>query len=720
MNVSWTDNADNETHFLLERSTDGVHFRRIASLGANTTEFIDSNLTGGMQYQYRLRSVNGIGGSKWVRGSGTTVTEVPPAAPSGFTATGVSTSSIQLGWTDNATNELNFLIDRSSDGVTFSRIASLSTDATSFTDTGLSAGQTYYYNIKAVNLTTGSKWVRASAATENPPSPPPPPPPPPTQDLLISEDFSNDAGSFTAVDGTWSAASGTYSVTSANTSGTTHLNNRAVHATDVLGDFTLTVDASVADGGTSWNDLGVIFDYQDPNNYYFFSSNQSNDDATSGIFKVVDGVSTELADISGGITPGTTYHLSVVRSGDRIDAYRDGTLVASATDSTFTSGQVGLGTKNDRATFDNFVVTGTAAETPEPPSTPPVDPSDLVATTVSSSKINLTWTDNSDDEASFRVERSTAGGSWDVIATLVPNTTSYSAIGLDASTTYNFRVRAYNTVGYSGYTATATATTQEAAQAGAQPGESNTGVSAPELLHASGSINVTTDGAVIENLDITGTLTINADNVTVRNCRITAPNTAYAVKMNSGVNLLIEDCEITGPQADTGLVGANFTARRLNIHHLGGDGIKPRGDNLIEACWVHNLGMEEGSHADGVQIRTSDGSPQYNIVLRGNYFDMPHSKSQGQTTRPEYDAYGSNACVFVECPTPGFIAEGNWFNGGNYCVGLGSGGAVYRNNYFGRDFNWGIWWSSSSDKWNADSWINNRWMDTNAVINLPA
>ena len=120
-----------------------------------------------------------------------------------------------------------------------------------------------------------------------------------------------------------------------------------MHSTVIDGDLTLDVDASAGDAGTAWSDFAVIFGYQDPENYYFFSSNQSNDSATSGIFKVVNGNVTELADVSGAIAAGTNYHVRIERDGNDIRAYRGGTLVASATDATFTSGQVGFGTKND-------------------------------------------------------------------------------------------------------------------------------------------------------------------------------------------------------------------------------------------------------------------------------------------------------------------------------------------------------------------------------------
>jgi fibronectin type 3 domain-containing protein len=88
-----------------------------------------------------------------------------------------------------------------------------------------------------------------------------------------------------------------------------------------------------------------------------------------------------------------------------------------------------------------------------PPTQAPAAPSGLGAQPVSSSQINLTWTDNSvgpNQAYGFDIEESPSGtSSWTQIATA--NGTSYSVGGLQASTTYYFRIRAYNSIGSSGY-----------------------------------------------------------------------------------------------------------------------------------------------------------------------------------------------------------------------------------------------------------------------------
>ncbi len=107
--------------------------------------------------------------------------------------------------------------------------------------------------------------------------------------------------------------------------------------------------------------------------------------------------------------------------------------------------------------------TGVTAYTPQvPASAPPAAPSALSATTFSSSQINLSWTDNdvSPNLAdSYAVEESTDGVNFTQIVLLPSGSSSYSVVGLLASTLYDFRVRAHDTMGYSSYSNVASAST---------------------------------------------------------------------------------------------------------------------------------------------------------------------------------------------------------------------------------------------------------------------
>lgn len=92
----------------------------------------------------------------------------PPPAPSGLAATAMGVSQIDLAWADNSTNETSFRIERSQNNADFSQIATTGTDATAYSDTGLSAGTTYYYRVRASNAGGDSPYSSVASASTTP------------------------------------------------------------------------------------------------------------------------------------------------------------------------------------------------------------------------------------------------------------------------------------------------------------------------------------------------------------------------------------------------------------------------------------------------------------------------------------------------------------------------------------------------------------------------
>jgi len=89
----------------------------------------------------------------------------------------------------------------------------------------------------------------------------------------------------------------------------------------------------------------------------------------------------------------------------------------------------------------------------------PSAPTNLRAETVSNREIKLNWTDRSDNEEGFKIERRKVGESFREIDTVRANVTTYSDTGLDENTRYVYRVRAYNVAGNSSYSSEAEAIT---------------------------------------------------------------------------------------------------------------------------------------------------------------------------------------------------------------------------------------------------------------------
>lgn len=105
-----------------------------------------------------------------------------PKAPSGLSATPMSSSQISLAWTDAANNEDGFKIERctGSGCSNFSEIGQTGANVTSFSNnSGLAASTTYRYRVLAFNVAGSSRYSNIAEATTQPAPPPPPPPTPP-------------------------------------------------------------------------------------------------------------------------------------------------------------------------------------------------------------------------------------------------------------------------------------------------------------------------------------------------------------------------------------------------------------------------------------------------------------------------------------------------------------------------------------------------------------
>ncbi|ELR68180.1 Fibronectin, type III domain protein [Fulvivirga imtechensis AK7] len=89
----------------------------------------------------------------------------------------------------------------------------------------------------------------------------------------------------------------------------------------------------------------------------------------------------------------------------------------------------------------------------DPEGTAPIAPSNLQGTIVSES-VQLSWTDASDDEDGFRIERQADSGVFELLADLASNSTTYADNTVAAATTYTYRVYAYNTFGASEFSNT--------------------------------------------------------------------------------------------------------------------------------------------------------------------------------------------------------------------------------------------------------------------------
>ncbi len=174
--LGWRDGSPNETSFSLARrqqtGTTWSAWAVISTRPANATDFANTGLTAGTNYQYRLRACNAAGCSAWTTSPyvATPATEgVLPAAPTGIAGTVLSATQVRVNWTDASTTETSFTVGRRTNtgGVwgAWTDVAAPAANATSYLNAGVVAGRQYQYRLRACNAAGCSPWVNSGIVT---------------------------------------------------------------------------------------------------------------------------------------------------------------------------------------------------------------------------------------------------------------------------------------------------------------------------------------------------------------------------------------------------------------------------------------------------------------------------------------------------------------------------------------------------------------------------
>ncbi|MGB7874108.1 MAG: fibronectin type III domain-containing protein [Anaerolineales bacterium] len=161
--LAWTDNANNEDEFRIERSDDGgTNWNQVGQTAANVTTFSDTGLLPATSYMYRVYAFNMVGYSANPTNAitVTTTTGNPPAAPSNLVVSSQTQSSLTLSWMDNSNNENGFRVQIATDK-NFSqnfRTVDVAAGVTSYQFTLLAPNTKYYLRVAAFNNAGLSAW----------------------------------------------------------------------------------------------------------------------------------------------------------------------------------------------------------------------------------------------------------------------------------------------------------------------------------------------------------------------------------------------------------------------------------------------------------------------------------------------------------------------------------------------------------------------------------
>ncbi len=163
LDLTWTDNATNETGYEVWRSISSGAWVRIAQLAVNAASYMDVGLTQGTNYSYFVRAVDSAGSAD--SNTVNSATPVPPQTPSGATVTYLSSYEVDLQWNDNSNNESGYKILRRVNNANFAQIGSLPPNSTRYQDTSAQPGITYEYHIQAYNVAGYSDFAGLSITT---------------------------------------------------------------------------------------------------------------------------------------------------------------------------------------------------------------------------------------------------------------------------------------------------------------------------------------------------------------------------------------------------------------------------------------------------------------------------------------------------------------------------------------------------------------------------
>jgi fibronectin type 3 domain-containing protein len=162
MQLTWTDNSDNESGFHIYRDTLLIH-----TTAADVQTYLDEGRVCETDYEYYVEALNDNVISDPSNTDRSTTSWCPVDAPTGLTASTTQVGHILLDWSDNSNEEMGYYVQRSEIGLeTWITITSLPSDSTSHQDEAATCETLDYdYRVQAYDRNTVSDWSNTATGS---------------------------------------------------------------------------------------------------------------------------------------------------------------------------------------------------------------------------------------------------------------------------------------------------------------------------------------------------------------------------------------------------------------------------------------------------------------------------------------------------------------------------------------------------------------------------
>jgi hypothetical protein len=448
VSLTWLcNNAYTATGFSVERSTDGINFTQVASLSTSVTSYTDQKVDPGAYY-YRVRSFNTQGFS---RSSNLATAEINvPAAPVNLQIVQLFSQHVEIGWDPNSSNQSGFQIERSTDGVHFTPIATVDPYTTSYIDARATAP--VYYRVEAING-DGTVGLPSNVLKVN----------------SVGQFVSQDIGAVGSPGSATFDSKGAYTVHASGSDIWDVADSFNYVYKPLSGDGEIIARAVNINNPDYWTKAGIMI-RQDTSpgapNAFMLETGPGHDEP---VFQWRTNANNGTGDSDnhpgGDVGNGPPIWLRLDRVGNTFYGYWAADVNNGQSHGAWhnlggpqnvnmaTNALVGLGVTAHNngsvatAVFDHVSVTQNAASAPlGPPTTLTVA---HVVKYKSQSSVTLSWRPGSDNEAGFKIERSTDGTHFTQVGTAAAGATTFTDINPDGmgvpAGTYYYRVKAFAT-----------------------------------------------------------------------------------------------------------------------------------------------------------------------------------------------------------------------------------------------------------------------------------